>query len=78
MKGARQPSGLVELHSSSQDPIWKMRTSQPTIASIDQVIIVQWLVRGLATGEVTGSTPGKGDNWGVQSYLLISQKCHNI
>ena len=32
-----------------------------------QVVIAQWLARQLATGEVLGSNPGKGDN------LLISE-----
>ena len=32
----------------------------------NQVIIAQWLARRLATGEVPGSNPSKGDN------LLIS------
>ena len=32
-----------------------------------QVVIAQWLARRLATGEVPGSNPGKGEN------LLISE-----
>ena len=36
------------------------------ITSFDQVVIAQWLARRVATGEVPGSNPGKGEN------LLIS------
>ena len=35
------------------------RTAQ---VNLHQVIIAQWLVQRLATGEVPGSNPGKGDN----------------
>ena len=32
------------------------------VLSLNQVIIAEWLAQGLATGEVPGSNPGKGDN----------------
>ena len=32
------------------------------LGRIDQVIIAQWLAWQLATGEVPGLNPGKGDN----------------
>ena len=52
--------------------VWKLRLvlfktqalifHSNTVAKIDQVVIAQWLARRLATGEVPGSNPGKGDN----------------
>ena len=43
-----------------------MESENLKYSHIYQVVIAQWLARRLATGEVPGSNPGKGEN------LLIS------
>ena len=51
------------IQSSVKKPTSKNTSSNNTY----QVVIAQWLARRLATEEVPGSNPGKGEN------LLISE-----
>ena len=44
----------------------------PNLAEVDQDGIAPWLALWLATEEVLGSNPSKGDNLSISGYLIYS------